>query len=488
MTRKAVLLSALSISLVVSGRYMLHASLFQEASLPDSVVITVVQEEEEKVDERGKPLLYRKIVIPKTFLTTSDSLTYGGDIRTGDLTGNGQADFLVYRAALSVDGGAVQPCFIGAFTQQGDTLWHQGEGGLQPNRPGPAAIHDIDQDGRTEVITFFVEAEDVKKVTPHSMKHMCVQILDGATGKLKRQASPVELTSSQGEGPNWVHQRILIANLRGNKTPQDFIIKLGKKIIAFDDQLHVLWTYYNEWDEYANCPAYVPAVGDMDGNGRDEINGGYFVLSADGKPLWEEKLGKNMDAVMIDYWDDPVKKRAFCSGFGHVMDKQGDVILKLGEKVVPHGQELRVARFDDAVSGPQMMIRYQGHQPEVMLVGLEGKVIRRFRLNDSPNHTGMEAVYWNGSDQPAHLYNGGMLWSGMGKAFPFPDLPEPVGSQRQGWYHCIPANVCGDEREEAVVYNPWDQFIYIYSPAPVIPSAFQAYQPTHRQYNVRLMD
>ena len=482
------MLSALSIFLVVSGRYILHASRSQEASLSDSVVITVAQEEEEKVDERGKPLLYREIVIPKAFLTTSDSLTYGGDIRMGDLTGNGQADFLVYRAALSVDGGAVQPCFLGAFTQQGDTLWHQGEGGLQPNRPGPVAIHDIDGDGRTEVITFFVEVEDVKKVTPHSMKHMRVQILDGATGKLKREASPVELTSSQGEGPNWVHQRILIANLRGKPTPQDFIIKLGKKIVAFDDQLNVLWTYFNEWDEYANCPAYVPAVGDMDGDGRDEINGGYFVLSADGKPLWEKKLGKNMDAVVIDYWDDPDRKRAFCSGFGHVMDKQGNVILKLGEEVVPHGQELRVARFDGDVPGPQMMIRYQGHQPEVILVGLEGKVIRRFRLNDSPNHTGMEAIYWNGLGQPAHLYNGGMLWSGQGQAFPFPDLPEPVGSQRQGWYHCIPANVCGDEREEAVVYNPWDQFIYIYSPAPVIPSAFQAYQPAHRQYNVRLMD
>ena len=482
MRRNTLLVSMLTVSLMVSGKYMVYASP-QEASLPDSGVITVAPKDSA---DRDTPVLYRKIAIPEVFLTTSDSLTYGGDIRLGDLTGNKQADLLVYRAALSVDGGAVQPCFLGAFTQQGDTLWHQGKGGLQPNRPGPVAIHDIDQDGKTEVITLF--ADNSQAVTPHSMQYMRVQILDGATGQIKRQASPVELTSSQGEGPNWVHQRILIANLRGKATPQDFIIKLGKKIIAFDDELNILWTYFNEWDEYANCPAYVPAVGDMDGNGRDEINGGYFVLNADGKPLWEEKLGKNMDAVAIDYWDDPKKKRAFCSGFGHVMDKQGGVVLRLGEEVVPHGQELRVARFDGDVPGPQMMIRYQGHQPEVMLVGLEGRVIRRFRLNDSPNHTGMEAIYWNGPDQPAHLYNGGMLWSGTGEAFPFPDLPKPVGSQRQGWYHCIPANLCGDEREEAVVYNPWDQFVYIYSPAPVIPSAFQAYQPTHRQYNVRLMD
>ena len=443
--------------------------------------------EESGLNDQGTPLLYRKIPVPPAFLTTSKGLTYGGDIRVGDLTGDRQADFLVYRAALSVDGGAVQPCFIGAFTQQGDTLWHRGAGGLQPNRPGPVAMFDINGDGKTEVITLFTTRPE--EVTPHSMQQVRVQILDGATGELIRQASPVELTSSQGEGPNWVHQRILIANLRGNETPRDFIIKLGTKIIAFDDQLNVLWTYRNTWDEYANCPAYVPAVGDMDNDGRDEINGGYFVLDADGMPLWERKLGENMDAVAIDYWDDPTKKRAFCSGFGHVMDMQGDTLLRLGEVTVPHGQELRVAHFDETEPGPQMMIRYQGHQPDVMLVGLAGKVIRRFQLNDSPNHTGMEAIYWNGPDRSAHLYNGGLLWNGQGEALdPLPGLPEPIGNKRQGWYHCVPADLCGDLREEAVLYNPWERHVYVYTPAPLDTTAFVGYRSTPRQYNVRLMD
>lgn len=51
-----------------------------------------------------------------------------------------------------------------------------------------------------------------------------------------------------------------------------------------------------------------------------------------------------------------------------------------------------------------------------------------------------------------------------------------------GWYHCIPADVCGDNREEIVVYNPWDQFIYIYTPAPYKKEAFKGYQPAPRQY------
>ncbi|MGB3588087.1 MAG: hypothetical protein WBA23_16175, partial [Tunicatimonas sp.] len=204
--------------------------------------------------------------------------------------------------------------------------------------------------------------------------------------------------------------------------------------------------------------------------------------------LWEEMLGQNMDAVAIDYWDSPTQKRAFASGFGHILDETGNIILKLGEEIVPHGQELRVARFDDDVPGSQMMIRYHGHQPDVMLVDQSGQVVRRFQLNKSPNNTGMEAVYWNGDNQPALLYNGGQLWNGRGESLFAFDLPPPRGSKRQGWYHCIPADVCGDQREEVVLYNPWDTAIYIYTPTLLNESAYKGYQPTPRQYNVRLMD
>ncbi|MEO0332133.1 MAG: hypothetical protein AAF223_10670, partial [Bacteroidota bacterium] len=107
----------------------------------------------------------------------------------------------------------------------------------------------------------------------------------------------------------------------------------------------------------------------------------------------------------------------------------------------------------------------------------------------SPNNTGMEVVYWYGADQPALLYNGGQLWNGKGKSvITFQELPPPRGNKRHGWYHCIPANVCGDDREEVVLYNPWDAAIYIYTPTPFVKDAFAGYQPTPRQYNVRLMD
>ena len=40
------------------------------------------------------------------------------------------------------------------------------------------------------------------------------------------------------------------------------------------------------------------------------------------------------------------------------------------------------------------------------------------------------------------------------------------------WYHCIPADVCGDEREDIILYNPWSPEIWIYTQEPFDANAF----------------
>ncbi len=426
-------------------------------------------------------MLLRQVTIPGQLLATSRYGDFGGDVRVGDLTGNGQIDFLVYR---TVDG--VKPCFIGAFDLAGRVLWQKGSGGGQPARPGPVAVFDIDGDGDSEVVCFFHDPD--ASSSPNSLKDVLVQILDGRTGQIENSVHPSMLDSIQGEGPNWVHQRILAANLHGDESPRCFVVKLGTSVTAFDCELRILWTYENPWHEYTRCPAYIPCVGDIDADGKDEVNGGYFLLDDDGTVLWEEQLGRNMDSVAIAPWDNGVQ-RAFCSGFGHVVDVDGNVILELGEDVVPHGQELRVAHFDPAVPGPQMMIRHKGHTPDVILVDRQGSIIREFRLNESPNNTGMEAIYWHGPDQPALLYNGGVLWRGNGERFSdLAELPKAKGDSRQGWYHCVPVDLLDNSGEEIIVYNPWDANVFLFARANSEVVAFKEFTPGPRQYNVRLMD
>ena len=348
------------------------------------------------------------------------------------------------------------------------------------------AIHDLDGDGRKAVVCFFrderVEAE------PTSMADVVLQIRDGRTGVVKHQAAPPQLRSCRGQGPNWAHQRILIANLRGRAAPQDYVVKLGERVLAFNSDLEVLWAYESPWTEYGHCPAYIPAVGDIDGDGRDEVNGGYFLLDHDGTALWQNDLAPHMDSVAIVPWDNG-RVRAICSGHGHVLNERGEAVMALGHDRVPHGQEVRVGRFRAGDSNPQMILRWNAHSPEVLVVDVDGAILAEPTLNQSPNNTGMEVVYWDGEDAPALLYNGGMLWDPLGgTGISLPELPRPEPVGRMAWYHCIAANVCGDEREELVLYNPWTTRIYIYTQADNDASAWAGFEAGPRQYNPRLMD
>ena len=51
-----------------------------------------------------------------------------------------------------------------------------------------------------------------------------------------------------------------------------------------------------------------------------------------------------------------------------------------------------------------------------------------------------------------------------------------------------PADVCGDAREEVILYDPYSDAVYIYSPKPFHTNQYEGYKHTPRQYNARLMD
>ncbi len=444
--------------------------------------------------------LYKRVAIPDAFLNETSGRSWGGDIRIGDLTGNGTVDFLVYKSL-----GGIHPCFLGAWTLEGEPLWSLGDKHLEirdagtedntlttlsPDRPGPVAIFDIDADGQAEIICFWIDP-DVAQASKWDLSAIRLMILDGATGAIKRSAVCEELRqcNAYAEGelhiPNYVHQRLMIANFSGNSQPQDFVVKVGVNVLAFNHKLELLWQYTDRWFRYPKHSAYIPAVGDFNGDGLDEVNGGNFGLAADGIVLWDKYLGENIDSVLVEEWDGQM--RAILSGGGQIVDAEGNPVFSLGFDVVPHGQEVRYGNLLPNAS-PNLVIRYNGHHPDLIVVDNNGQIRSRFRVNETPNNTGLEVIRWHGFGNPELIYSPAALHDGTGnKVVTFPDLPPPTGG-KMGWYHCFPADVCGDAREEVILYDPYSDAVYIYTPHPFHHDRYEGYQHTARQYNARLID
>ncbi|MCL6628683.1 MAG: hypothetical protein K6U00_03660, partial [Armatimonadetes bacterium] len=109
-----------------------------------------------------KACLQRRIEIPHELVSVGPTssgqdrptglVRYGGDLRIGDLNGDGMVDFVLLKSV-----GGIKGCFIGAFDWQGKVLWVWGDKYRQVassdragvryiaeslTRPGPLVIVD----------------------------------------------------------------------------------------------------------------------------------------------------------------------------------------------------------------------------------------------------------------------------------------------------------------------------------------------------------
>ena len=368
----------------------------------------------------------------------------GRNVRFGDLDGGGVPDMLIAQNIPRVHDDAFDAIScLTAVTLEGKVLWQIGRpdprNGLLTNDT-PFQIHDIDGDGRNEVVL----VRDFK-----------LQILDGATGKVKQWAwmpkapagrdRPYELVSGDS---------IAFLNLSGNPNRHEILVKdRYQHFWVYDNRLQLLW---QGEDQTGHFPY------PMEVNGRDLVAIGYSVWTHDGKRLWSQgtALKDHADGVMMGNLsgDANARPRVYASGSdeGFLMFDLDGKLLK--QVRVGHNQSPAVGKFRPDVAGLQYIsVNFWRNPGIVTLFDWDGNILAQ----DEPIHTGspMLPVNWRGDGQEfvllsGNVHEGGMIDGNLRRVVMFPDDGHPD----------LAANVLdltGDQRDEIVL---WDQNrVWIYT-------------------------
>jgi outer membrane protein assembly factor BamB len=363
---------------------------------------------------------------PPTYLgTTSGMRLYkeidinpysGSYVCPGDLDNDGRVDFLLFKNGSSY----TVPGRLIAIDHDGRKMWEfgnpslathvkagkaaVGEQGSTPALRGIATVYDIDQDGRSEVISEMWEKD----------KPM-LYILDGATGKVKQRInSPLDISirqpSSKGNRqPSRSHPVIRIARLHGRGKPPSIILKYGASndinchAFALDGELNILWHIAGN----KHSMGHIPTVADVDSDGCDEIVLGHMLADQDGKTLWDKgkEFGWHADTTAVAELIPNEGKQILISVCGtgplYCLTPKGNVLWQKTREQVEHGQAVWTGNFIEDEQGKEVIVLASGHVGHfITFRGSDGTTLARFEHKKTlPSYPDFPAVVnWKSRD------------------------------------------------------------------------------------------
>jgi len=390
--------------------------------------------------ENPQPRLWKKFSTPK--------FGAGRSARFGDLDGDGVPEMLIAQNVPRVQGdGHDHISCLTAVNLDGKILWQSGRpdprNGLLTNDL-PFQIHDVDGDGRNEVVLI----RDFK-----------LQILEGSNGKLKRWAwMPSAAPPATGSRRPYELENgdsVAFVNVSGAKDRRDILVKdRYRNFWVFSNNLDLLWKGQGQTGHF-------PYPIDIDGDGRDEIMIGYALWDHDGRQLWsrDEELKDHADATFIgNFSGDPkAEPRAYVSGSDEglaIFDRNGQVFKHLR---IGHAQSASIGKYRPDLPGLQYMVVNFWRNPGIItLVDADGNILAQ----EEPIHCGspMLPVNWRGDGQEfvllsGNVREGGMIDGHLRRVVLFPDDGHPDMC-------AYVANLTGDARDEVILWDQEQVWIY----------------------------
>jgi hypothetical protein len=436
----------------------------------------------------------------------------GSYVCPGDLDNDGRIDFLLYKNGNTYN----VPGRLIAVDFDGKTLWEKGdktlmehercgsapayEKGTSPALRGIAAVFDIDQDGRSEVISELWE----------NNKPM-LYILDGATGAVKcRVESPINMSVRQprvigNRQSSRTHPLLRIAYLNGRDKAPSIIIKyeasngLPCHAFALDNKLNVLWHVKGT----SHSMGHIPTVADVDNDGKDEIVLGHMLVDNNGKVLWDKgaEFTWHADCTAVAQLREGDEKQILISTCGvgplYCLDYKGNILWQKTREEISHGQAVWVGNFIENIKGPQIIALTAGHTGQfVTLRGCDGATIANFNhrkiLDSYPDYP--QVVNWkNMKVQSLWIPQDRILVDGYG------NVVAELGNYDkyvQDKLHCgtswrpvgaqvFALDVLGDDRDELIMYEPYaGESIFIFC-NPDSDQKLKPYIPQPAAYNIR---